>query len=258
MPPELLRRFQARFLRELFRAPRSGFVLKGGLALNALFGSSRLTMDIDLDFPPQGERTAQSLHVQIMRAIRAALTGLGIRDLHISEPGKGEASPKWKVAGTASNGSPFNVTVEVSRRPPVPVGDTRQHPIRSEISPGLPVFYVDLYDEPTLTSMKLAALLSPNRHAARDVFDLDLLFSSGHRPDPDAFRALMDSRPPFAGEVADELARKVSAFTWRDFVSQIQPALDFADRERIDETEWEAMKDRVTRIGLEFFREAAA
>ncbi len=245
MPPDLLRKFQARFLRELFRAPRSGFVLKGGLALNAIYGSSRLTMDIDLDFPPHGERGAQSLHNQIMRAIRNALTGLGIRDSRIAEPGRAEVSPKWKLTGTAPDGTSFHVQVEVSRRPPVPAGGTRQHAIRSELSPGLPVFYVDLYDEATLAAMKLAALLSPNRHAARDIYDLDLLFANRHRPDPDAFRALMQSRAPVSGNPVEEALRKIDTFTWRDFVSQVQPALEADESLRIDANEWAAMKERV-------------
>jgi len=255
MLPESLRTFQARFLRELFRAPRSGFVLKGGLALNALYGSSRLTMDIDLDFPPQNERTAESLHGQIMRAIRAALTGLRIHDSRISEPRKAEVSPKWKVSGTTPDGAPFNVQVEVSRRPPVPVGGTRQHPVRNELAPGLPVFYVDLYDEATLAAMKLAALLSPNRHAARDIFDLDMLFANGHRPDRDAFRTLMTSRTPPAGEPADEASRKIAAFTWQDYVAQVQPALEADEAARIDADEWMAMKDRVADIAREWLRE---
>lgn len=254
MPPDLLRKFQARFLRELFRAPRSGFVLKGGLALNALYGSSRLTMDIDLDFPPQGERTAQSLHGQIMRAIRAALTGLGIREARISEPGKAEVSPKWKVSGTTPDGGPFNAQVEVSRRPPVPVGATRQHAIRNELAPGLPVFYVDLYDEATLAAMKLAALISPNRHAARDIYDLDLLFANGNRPDRDSFRKLMKSRAILGASIADEAERKIDAFTWRDFVSQVQPALNAAEAERINPDEWTAMKGRVAAMVHEWLQ----
>lgn len=245
MPPELLRKFQARLLRELFRSPRSGFVLKGGLALNALYGSSRLTMDIDLDFPPHGERSSQSLHGQMERAIRTALIGLGVQDARIAEPSKAEISPKWKISGLASDGSPFHVKVEVSRRPPVPAGTTRQHALQSQLAAGLPVFYVDLYDEPTLAAMKLTALLSPARHAARDVYDLDLLIANGHRPDPAILATMLDAQGFEKKTRESALHAKLESLSWRDFESQISTALDPGEAKRFDSGEWDAMKQRV-------------
>ena len=46
----LREQFLERFARALFQKRGSGFVLKGGGALRALFGPERLTQDIDLDF----------------------------------------------------------------------------------------------------------------------------------------------------------------------------------------------------------------
>ena len=254
MPPDLLRRFQARFLRELFRSPGSGFVLKGGLALNALYGSSRLTMDIDLDFPPHGERTADSLHAQLRRAIQTALSGIGIRDARTSEPRKIEISPKWKLSGTAPDGSPFNVRIEVSRRPPIPAGPVRQHALRSQLMSGLPVFYVDVYDEPTLAAMKLAATLSPTRHAPRDVYDLDLLIAHGHRPDMTNLRTLLAARRMPDTDLAEVLRAKLDALQWSDFESQVLPSMEPPEAGRLNAREWEAMKQRVGDAALQWLR----
>lgn len=245
MPPELLRKFQARFLRELFRSPRSGFVLKGGLALNALYGSSRRTMDIDLDFPPQAQRTAESPHAQIKRAVLAALVGMQIRQIEIATPGKAEISPKWKVSGVAPDGSPFNVKVEVSRRPPVPAGPTKQHALRSELAAGMPVFYVDVYDEPTLAAMKLGALVAPNRHALRDVYDLDLLIAGGHRPSAEKLRELVVRHQVAEPDFLNLLETKLDSMSWDEFSTQVLTSMDSGPAERFDPDEWDNMKTRV-------------
>jgi predicted nucleotidyltransferase component of viral defense system len=177
---DLLQRVQARFLKELFRSSKGGFVLKGGMALATLFGPSRLTRDVDLDFPSLQKRTADSLHSQVKRALNQALRGTGIAESRISEPGKGEISPKWKVSGRGPTGEPFNMKLEVSRRPPPP-GHMKQAPVCGLAAYGIGTYYVDLYDEGTLVAMKLAALL--DRTATRDVCDLDQLLPA-HVPGP--------------------------------------------------------------------------
>lgn len=119
---------------------------QGGMAMMALFGPARLTRDVDLDFPELRKRTADSLHNQVMRALKAALRGSGVQDARISEPGKAEVSPKWKVSGRTAHGEPFHMKVEVSRRPPPP-GKVRQATVSGVSAFGLGAYYVDLYDE---------------------------------------------------------------------------------------------------------------
>ena len=241
--PDLLRRVQARFLRELFRAGRSGFALKGGMALAALYPSARLTQDIDLDFPPLGTRTAESLHNQVRKALEIALRGSAIKDVKIHEPGRAEVSPKWKVAGHAPDGAPFHLKIEVSRRPPPP-GRVRQVPLAGVASLGLGTFFVDLYDAPTLGAMKIAALLSPVRHAPRDVFDLDLLLPA-HQPTPEGLQWALDHAgltPEGASEMVKE---KLAAMPWDLFATQVRPSLDPEVATRFDAEAWQAMRNRV-------------
>jgi hypothetical protein len=238
---DLLQRVQARLLRELFRAAKGGFVLKGGMAVAALYAQSRLTRDVDLDFPAARLRTAESLHNQIRRALQQALRGSGIADVHISAPGKAEVSPKWKVRGRGPSGEPFSMRVEVSRRPPPP-GRIRQAAVSGVAAYGLGTFYVDLYDESTLAAMKLAALLE--RTAVRDVYDLDLLLP-GHSPGP----SLIDWALEHAGLAAQDALRRVeqqlTSMDWNLFHSQM--LIDPAVLERFDESSWDTMKGRVQR-----------
>jgi predicted nucleotidyltransferase component of viral defense system len=239
MTDDTLQRTQARFLKELFYGGKGGFVLKGGMAMMALFGPARLTRDVDLDFPELRQRTADSLHNQVMRALKAALQGSGVQQAKISEPGKAEISPKWKVSGTTAHGEPFHMKVEVSRRPPPP-GAVRQATVSGVSAFGLGTYYVDLYDEKTLVAMKLAALLG--RTAARDVTDLDLLLPK-HRPTGVLIAWALAHAQVDASDASGAVGEKLASMSYDFFKTEM-----LADAEllaRIEETEWEAMRARV-------------
>ncbi len=238
---DLLQRVQARFLRELFRAAKGGFVLKGGMAVASLYTQSRLTRDVDLDFPPARLRTAESLHNQIRRALQQALRGSGIVDVRISAPGKAEISPKWKVRGRGPSGEPFSMKVEVSRRPPPP-GRVRQASVSGVAAYGLGTFYVDLYDESTLAAMKLAALLE--RTAVRDVYDLDLLLPA-HPPGPTLIEWALEHAGLAPEGASQRVQQRLASMDWNLFGSQM--LIDPAVLERFEKATWEEMKSRVQR-----------
>jgi hypothetical protein len=239
----LLQLVQARFLRELFRASKGGFVLKGGMAVAALYGTSRQTRDIDLDFPPLDKRTAESLHNQVRRALDHALRGYVV-DVKIHSPGKGEISPKWKVSGRSADGAPFNLKVEVSRRAPPP-GSIRQVTVSGITALGLGVFYVDLYSEPTLAAMKIAALLSPDRCAPRDVYDLDLLLPV-NQPGRELLEWALDVAHVAPIDASQVLREKLEAMPWDLFQTQTLPAIEPTTASRYTADTWKEMKDRVT------------
>jgi predicted nucleotidyltransferase component of viral defense system len=236
---DLLQRAQARFLKELFHTSRGGFVLKGGMALSTLFGPSRLTRDVDLDLPPLEKRTADSLHNQVMRALKQALRDTGLIDTRISEPGKAEISPKWKVSGAGPNGEPFQMKVEVSRRP-APPGRVRQATVSGVSAYGLGTYFVDLYDERTLVAMKLAALLG--RTAVRDVCDLDLLLPTYIPGGKLIDWALQHAGvSPFAASNA--VKEKLASMHWSLFETQM--LADSALMSRMDAASWQQMRVRV-------------
>lgn len=239
----LREQFLERLTREIFHKRGSGFVLKGGGALRALFGEQRLTKDIDLDFI-NPKRSADSLHHSIAHAIEGAARGLPFRNLTIAAPGKTEASPRWKVNFEDADGRRQHVEIEVSRDSARAVpGAVVQHPFTPRAAKGIARFWVDIYDEPALIAGKLAALLG--RSVPRDVYDLDLLHHTDKQPSAEQVtwavkRAKLEGTNPVT-----VLRAHLGELTWPRFISELRDALPPEVAERLDETEWTALKQRV-------------
>ncbi|MGH8379168.1 MAG: nucleotidyl transferase AbiEii/AbiGii toxin family protein [Gammaproteobacteria bacterium] len=240
---DLREQFLERLTRELFHKRGDGFVLKGGGALRTLFGEQRLTKDIDLDFT-NPKRSADSLHRNIRRAIDMAARGLPIENLRISEPGKSEASPRWKVNFEAADDRRQHIEIEVSRDPARAVpGTVVQRPFVPRAAKGIARFWVDIYDEPALIASKIAALLG--REVPRDVYDLDLLKDTAEKPSAPLInwavqRANLQEQNPVT-----VLWVHLEALSWSRFQTELLDSLTPANAERMDETEWTAMKLRV-------------
>lgn len=237
---QLREQFLERLTAALFRKRGEGFVLKGGGAMRARFGNQRLTKDLDLDFS-NPRRTADALHNSVRRAIEHARRGLPIAELRVHEPGKDEASPRWKVNFHDTAGQPVHVEIEVSRDParaaPGRVVQQRFQPLARR---GAARFWVDVYDDATLAATKLAALLG--RAAPRDVYDLDLLMDSGESPTPEQVewavgRAGIGDRTP-----VDVLWGQLDDLGWTRYRDELRDALPAEVAARIDEEEWDAMK----------------
>lgn len=235
--------FLERLTAALFRKRGEGFVLKGGGAMRARFGNERMTKDLDLDFT-NPKRSADSLHKTVQHAIEHAARGLRVTDLQVHEPGKAEASPRWKVNFRDDAGHPVHVEIEVSRDATrVAPGQVVQQRFEPLARRGGTRFWVDVYDDATLATTKLAALLG--RAAPRDVYDLDLLMGSGERPSAEQIawavqRAGIDDRSP-----VDLLWARLDELDWQRYLDELRDALPEDAAARIDEDEWEAMKLRV-------------
>lgn len=240
---DLREQFLERFTRALFQKRGSGFVLKGGGALRALFGPDRLTQDIDLDFIG-AKRSADSLHTSVRHAIETAARGLALQDLTVHEPGKAEMSPRWKVNFADAAGQRRHVEIEVSRDPRrAPPGVVTQRPYEPHAAPGIARFWVDVYDEATLAATKLAALLG--REVPRDVYDLDLLRGPAGELPP-ALVAWAVARAALGGrEPAQVLWEHLDALAYGRYRAELEGSLPPDTAARIDETEWTAMKLRV-------------
>lgn len=239
----LREQFLERFARALFQKRGSGFVLKGGGALRALFGPERLTQDIDLDFIG-AKRSADSLHTSVRHAIEAAARGLALTDLTVSEPGKAERSPRWKLNFSDAAGARQHLEIEVSRDPErAPPGTVTQKPFEPRAASGIARFWVDVYDEATLAATKLAALLG--REVPRDVYDLDLLRAAAPAIPPalvawSVSRAHLDGRDPVR-----VLWEHLDALGYDRYRAELEGSLSPEAATRVDETEWTAMKLRV-------------
>lgn len=240
----LREQFLERLTRALFQKKGDGLVLKGGGAMRALFGSGRLTKDIDLDFS-NPKRSANSLHHILSRAIESAARGLPLHDFAVSEPGKTEASPKWKINFADASGRRFHVEVEVSRDARrVPPGRVVQQPFVPHAAVGIPRFWVDIYDTPTLIATKLAALLG--RETARDVYDLDLLMGAAAAPSPEQVRwAVKRARLQTTQNALSVLRAHLDGLNWQRYLTELRDSLPEETATRIDEGEWNALRKRV-------------
>jgi len=239
----LREQFIERLVREIFLKKGSGFVLKGGGAIRAMFGEQRLTKDIDLDFI-NPKRTADSLHNTVNRAIAAAAQGLPVRDLRVSTPGKGERTPRWKINFNDPDGRTFHIEVEISRDPERAVpADVIQKSYVPLSAKGIARFWVDIYAESGLIASKLAALLG--REVPRDVYDLDLLIGSAQRPSHEQIQWAIKRAGLGLEQASEVLASRLTALTWDRYQAELRDALPEHIVGRIDETEWEALKRRV-------------
>lgn len=251
---DLRERFLERLTRAIFLKKGEGFVLKGGGAMRVLFADQRLTKDIDLDFT-NPKRSADSLHNTIHRAIETAARGLGLGELQISEPGKAEATPRWKLNFTDGQGNPCHVEIEVSRDPArAAPGAVVQRPYQPHAATGIGRFWVDIYDEPVLIATKLAALLG--REVPRDVYDLDLLSGTGRSPDAELVRWAIERAGLAGKDPIATLWAHLDALSWPRFQTELAPALPAEINARLDEVEWTAMKLRVGEYAERLLRSA--
>ncbi len=241
--PNLREQFIERLIREFFLKRGSGFVLKGGGAIQALYGVQRLTKDVDLDFT-NPKRTADSLHNSVMRAIRGAAGGLPLQNLEVSAPRKGERSPRWKINFQDTQGKAFHVEVEVSRDPDrAAPGAVVQHVFVPEAVEGITRFWVDIYEQPALIATKLAALFG--RDVPRDVYDLDLLTAGSESPSPEQVDWALERAGVNRKDALIILADRMDALSWERFRSELLDALPDHIAERLDAGEWTSMKERV-------------
>lgn len=239
----LREQFLERLTRALFQKRGEGFVLKGGGAVRALFGAERLTKDIDLDFT-HPRRSAESLHHTVNHAIDSAARGLPLLDLAVSEPGKAETSPKWKINFADASGKRYHVELEVSRDARrVPPGSVVQQPFVPLAATGIPRFWVDIYDTPTLITTKLAALLG--REVPRDAYDLDLLIGTSPPPSAEQVRWAIKRAQLKTSEAVAVLHAHLEGLNWQRYLAELRDTLPEPIAARIDEPEWNALRKRV-------------
>jgi predicted nucleotidyltransferase component of viral defense system len=170
------------FLSSLMRQGADRYILKGGMAMRALYGSARLTKDIDLDCADS--ISDRSLAMRISAALKQAARSAGIVDQKIDRTKAGERASRWRLMGRTREGTAVTWEVELSRRgvPNARFIETRtvQTPYEYTITP----FVARVYSETAMAAAKVNALLSDNRSVPRDVYDLADLVRRGASPVP--------------------------------------------------------------------------
>lgn len=214
---------QAKLLIELMsQAIHNELVLKGGLAMRAVLGSTRYTTDIDLDavMPASVSRIQGIVRRSIDRITKQQ--GL-IGDAQVSEPKQTETTLRWKVNGRAPGTTrPVSLTVEVSRREwPAPFR-TEHIELNKEFAGGAVRGRVLTLDAQALAVCKVLALTDPKCDAPRDLFDLSVLLETTL----DAPAALLASQSRERLEQAlAELWTKVESMGYERFTTDVVPYL---------------------------------
>lgn len=213
--------------------------LKGGFAMRTNHGSQRLTKDIDFE-------ADLSLHTwTIRKLIKESITealdeGLILNPV-VTEPKQTETTLRWKINGKTHDGDPMHVTIEVSRRHHIDPG----HLCEKEFNPpsryGMDTFKVESFDDQAMAGTKVIALISENRVAPRDLFDLDILIRAGVEPPIDIL-SRMDINQ--LQNSINELWRKIEIMDWELFSSEVLPFLPYGIKS-IDKDLFEEMRIRV-------------
>ena len=214
---------QAKLLVELMsQALHKELVLKGGLAMRAVLGSTRYTKDIDLDALSWAgpERVRGIVRRALGRVVRQP--GL-IEDPQITEPKQTETTLRWRVSGRIPGTTrPVTLTVEVSRRPWAAPFRTKEVELSPAFAQGAVRGRIQVLDERALSVCKVLALTDPKRDATRDLYDLGVLLETALE-DPAELLANQDAAR--LEEAMDELWSKVESMGYDRFRAEVAPYL---------------------------------
>jgi predicted nucleotidyltransferase component of viral defense system len=233
-------RCQLQFLSQLMRQGAARFVLKGGMAMRALYASARLTKDIDFDC--EDSVSAQSMRTQMPKALEQAARAAGLANIKVTQTKAGARACKWRLDAQLKGARPVTFDVEVSRRG-IP-GDeyvttkTVQAPYEYRLSP----FVVRVYTAEAMAAAKVNALLSENRNVPRDIYDLHDLVQQ--QVDPSALWITLLPKEVLQRK-RDAVWAKIDGIKFNQAFDELLPYIPPGIRVTIDESRWNIMRAEV-------------
>lgn len=250
---ELRDRTQMQFMQVLVRRGATRFILKGGMAMRALYGSARLTKDVDFDCEDSVSR--QSMQAQLARALTQAARAAGLSGINVTRTKDAERSNRWRVQGTHADGPRITWEVEVSSRgvPPTEFIETRAFSI--PVSYRIPNFSVRVYSPAAMAGSKVNALLSENRSVPRDVYDLFELIERQVNPVPLWIRRI--PRETLQAK-RQKIMRKIDVINFDLANAELLPYIAPDVRDGIDAMRWDEMRVRVADSVDQWFTRALA
>uniref|UniRef100_UPI0033407022 nucleotidyl transferase AbiEii/AbiGii toxin family protein n=1 Tax=Castellaniella defragrans TaxID=75697 RepID=UPI0033407022 len=229
---ESIDRCQIGLLRELAGQQGERLILKGGMAMRAVFGSLRLTKDIDFDRDPSLSQDAlkKGLLNNLLRA--AAATGIRSPKAEITKDTR--TTVRARLQGMAGHGADVRFDVEVSGRHALARENIRAEIVSPPPHYGMAPFPVTTYTNEALAVMKIAAALSEQRHAPRDLYDLRDLIRAGVAPT--ALLAQQDAG--LIQDFADRALEKLDMLSYALAQQELLPYLPQAERHALTEDAW--------------------
>lgn len=235
-------RTQMQFVALLMRQGASRLVLKGGMAMRALYGSTRLTKDVDFDC--EDNLSQQSLKSHMNRALTQAARLAGLAGAEVTQTKRGERSCRWRIVGTAAGDVKIVWEVEVSRRGVPPPEFIETKPFETPLAYRIPPFGVRVYGPAAMAGGKVGALLSEHRSVPRDVYDLAELIRHGADPTQLWIRriprqVLLRKRPV--------IMAKVEIIDFAMAAAELLPYIAPQIRHTMDEARWDEIRLDVAR-----------
>jgi len=223
MPPlsfELRERFHLTLLYYIsLRLANRPYAVKGGICLRFFHRSQRLSEDMDIDVSSQvRQKTLEDAIDSVIKSqsFNGSLLSRGISRIETRKPKQTETTQRWKFTLYSQQALPLPTKIEFSRRHiqiPYSTGIPDQELLKTyKMHP----FAARFYDSNNMCIQKIQALSSPTRHAVRDLFDLDHLFSS---------TVTFQCKFRVKYEDVEKAAHKVADFSTKDFKEQVLPYL---------------------------------
>lgn len=225
-------RCQVALLRELAAQQDGRLILKGGMAMRAAFGSLRLTKDIDFD--RHESLSQEALKKGLTKMLVRAAGQAGLREPRAEITKDTRTTVRARLEGLVAAGAFARFEVEVSGRTPPSAQVVRKEIVTPPREYGMAPFPVMVYTDEALAAMKIAAALSDQRNAPRDLYDLSDLIRAG--ADPTALLARQD-----AELLRDYASRSLGKLEMLNYVLAQQELLPFippATRAQLSEDAW--------------------
>jgi predicted nucleotidyltransferase component of viral defense system len=231
----LIDRAQVALLRELSSSLGGRLVLKGGMAMRAAVGSMRLTKDMDFD--RASSLSATALKGQLKTGLRTAAANAGIRAAEVQITKDTSTTCRARLAGQAVGGIEVRFEVEVSGRRDPDRSHVRAYPVVPPAGYAMAPFTVQAYSTDMLAALKIAAAMSSNRSAARDIIDLHDLHALG--ADPVSLLATQDA--PLLQETREQAAGKLALVGFDLAREELLSYHPLDQRETLNAEQWETM-----------------
>jgi predicted nucleotidyltransferase component of viral defense system len=230
-------RTQMQFIALLVRQGANRLILKGGMAMRALYGSTRLTKDVDFDC--EDNVSQQSMQTHMNKALLQAARLAGLTGAEVAQTKRGERSARWRIVGTAASDVKIVWEAEVSRRgvPPPEFVETR--PFETPIAYRIPPFTVRVYGAAAMAGGKVNALLSDNRSVPRDVYDLSELVRHGADPTELWVRHIP---PEVLQRKRAAIMAKIEGIDFALAAAELLPYIAPDMRQAIDEDRWDEIR----------------
>ena len=229
---EAIDRCQISLLRELVGQQGGRLILKGCMAMRAAFGSLRLTKDIDFDRDPSLSQAALKKGLR-NNLIRAATTA-GIRSPQAEITKDTKTTVRARLQGIVGHGTDIRFDVEVSGRSTPTRENVRVEIVSPPLQYAMAPFPVTTYTNEALTVMKIAAALSEQRHAPRDLYDLRDLVRAG--VDPTDLLSQQDSE--LIQDFSNRALGKLEMLSYALARQELLPYLPEEERRTLTEEAW--------------------